>query len=259
MKKLLLLGCLLVSYGAAMDNDLDMELKPYITTPQRQVIKRGEQPMSREDQVPALRRRLVFPPGMDVPMSGQAAGESSCSFRAPTVPFAGYDLERVGSMVQCKLLMARRSPNKILFGPAATDTTHEAETLRNVLADTELVDLLIAWGANPQARDGMRGTPLHTAAAQGNLQLVNALLRHLSAEDLVREDCREYTPFCYALNNGHSEVFAVLLDAALAHGVFKSHKGGALIEKLWWMACCQNQHRVKVLLQDCMDRLGEHK
>lgn len=259
MKKLLLLGCLLSSQAVAMDTDVDMELKPYTTTPQRQGTKRGEQPLASEDQTPALRRRLVFPVPGDIPMSGQAAGESSSSFSAPTVSFPGHDVAWVGSMVQCKLLMASHSPNKILFGPAATDTSLDAKSLRNVLGDAGLVELLITWGANPQACDGMRGTPLHAAAAQGNLPLVNTLLGHLSADDLMREGCREYTPLCYALNNAHSEVFATLLDAARAYGLFNDCKGKALLEKLYWMACERVQDVALGLVINCAARVVEHK
>jgi ankyrin repeat protein len=75
----------------------------------------------------------------------------------------------------------------------------------------ELVDLLLAYGADVNARNQRKVTPLHMAARYGLARVAEALIRH--GADLNARDTNRETPLYRAANLGHAGVVAVLLRA----------------------------------------------
>jgi cytohesin len=74
----------------------------------------------------------------------------------------------------------------------------------------DIADLLLAKGANVNARDKSGATPLHQAALKGNLAFVTLLLQH--GADVNARDGDGATPLHNAALSGHREVAALLLD-----------------------------------------------
>src|SRR5688572_9554692 len=68
--------------------------------------------------------------------------------------------------------------------------------------------LLLAAGADPNARQQGGWTPLHAAAQNGDAALVRALLDHGAQSDVQNDDGR--TPVSLAEEHGFSEVAALL-------------------------------------------------
>jgi ankyrin repeat protein len=91
--------------------------------------------------------------------------------------------------------------------------------LHSAVADDEggevkdLVRMLLAAGADPNARSASDGTPLHTAAFTGNVPVVRMLLA--AGGDPHAPDKKGHLPLDYARDNGHSEAAAILHDAVL--------------------------------------------
>lgn len=74
----------------------------------------------------------------------------------------------------------------------------------------QVVDLLLAASANPNARDYGGSTPLHLAARGGHLDSVRALLAHDAKPSPMNE--AGDTPLHEAARGGHLEVARLLLD-----------------------------------------------
>jgi uncharacterized protein len=80
-------------------------------------------------------------------------------------------------------------------------------------AAKEIVRMLLAAGADPNARSASGGTPLHTAAFTGDVVLVRTLLA--AGASPVIEDEKGRTSLDLARERGHTEAAALLHDAVL--------------------------------------------
>jgi ankyrin repeat protein len=76
---------------------------------------------------------------------------------------------------------------------------------------TEIAAILLAKGAEIDARDQYGATPLHTAALKGHMDLVKLLIEH-GANINARETDSGSTPLYAAASLGHADVVDVLLD-----------------------------------------------
>src|ERR1035438_8948319 len=94
-------------------------------------------------------------------------------------------------------------------GPAAAETG-ALLTEAALKGQTDIADLLIAKGANVDARDKSGATPLHQAALKGNLAFATLLLQH--GADVNARDRDGATPLHNAALSGGSEMAALLLD-----------------------------------------------
>lgn len=83
-------------------------------------------------------------------------------------------------------------------------------------ADEEIAALLVAAGAEVNARASGEGTPLHTAAFEGSLEVVRLLLA--SGAELTATDDRGRTPLMLARERGHAAVAEALERAAASPG-----------------------------------------
>ncbi|XP_059922497.1 CARD- and ANK-domain containing inflammasome adapter protein [Gadus macrocephalus] len=79
------------------------------------------------------------------------------------------------------------------------------------------VDMLLSAGANPDAADKQKKTPLHLAAAAGQTEAVAALFTHKAR--VGAKDMHGSTPLHYAAGRGHDEAVKLLLSAQKKHGV----------------------------------------
>ncbi len=93
-------------------------------------------------------------------------------------------------------------------GPAGRATERLFYAIRQ--DDAELLASLLASGADPNAANAAGQRPLHIAAANGNLQIIEALLR--SGGKLL-PDAQGKSPELYALMAGQTEAFKALLAA----------------------------------------------
>jgi ankyrin repeat protein len=84
--------------------------------------------------------------------------------------------------------------------------------LAEINARPEGVEWLLEHGADPAVTSGDQAeTPLHRAAASGNLTLVNLFLRHGADPNAARMDGR--SSYTLAIRGGHAEVVARLREA----------------------------------------------
>lgn len=96
--------------------------------------------------------------------------------------------------------------------PASRDGGFSA--LHSAVADDEgpaakeIVRMLLAAGADPNARSASGGTPLHTAAFTGNTAILQMLLA--AGADPTLADDKGHTPLDIARDRGHSEVSALI-------------------------------------------------
>ena len=67
-----------------------------------------------------------------------------------------------------------------------------------------IIELLIAHGADPNARDDFGQTPLHAAAFEGELRAVKLLLQ--AGADPSIQDMSSETPLDQAVARGHTEI-----------------------------------------------------
>ena len=148
----------------------------------------------------------------------------------------------------------RRAPNVADFVQACT--TGDVEALRTLLRNdpnlarervaagstglhlaarhSEAVSLLIEHGADPNARDaGDNASPLHFAAAHGNLESVRVLL-DAGADVHGRGDLHKGDVIGWAAGVGNEAVINVLLERGARHHIFSAMAlhDLALVEKL---------------------------
>jgi len=98
----------------------------------------------------------------------------------------------------------------------------------------DAVQLLLAHGADPNARDeGDNATPLHLAAAKGNLVCVRLLL-DAGADVHGSGDVHEGDVIGWAAGHGNQAVIALLLERGARHHIFSAMALGdhSLVERL---------------------------
>ena len=126
---------------------------------------------------------------------------AGCPLCQPTIE---GDLAKVRRMLTLGADPNASSKTGITALMAATDKGH-----------TEIVEILIAAGANPDAAlkvgVGKGITPLMSAAMRGNLEMVKAFIAGKANLDLT--DIRGITALMFATRSGSSDVAKVLLDA----------------------------------------------
>lgn len=114
-----------------------------------------------------------------------------------------------GKTENVRLLLAEGAdPGTVARNPSRVQPLHSAAAAREL----EIARLLVAAGADVNARQQGGWTPLHAAAAHGDESLARLLLEH-GAEPGVANDAGR-TPVDLARENGH-ETVAVLVESGL--------------------------------------------
>ena len=89
----------------------------------------------------------------------------------------------------------------------------------------------LTWGVNPNSRTfWYLDTPLHMAAAYGNVRVVELLIE--KGADVTQDNEGGETPLHYASKHGHTKVMKILLE----HGADVSYKGTGCGTPLQWAA-----------------------
>ena len=79
---------------------------------------------------------------------------------------------------------------------------------------TDVVSVLLKWGANYNIDNRIQETPLHIASKEGHIGVVRVLLDAAQSEDYVNKpDNSGNTPLHIASKNGHTDVVAELVCA----------------------------------------------
>jgi ankyrin repeat protein len=81
--------------------------------------------------------------------------------------------------------------------------------------DLRTVEVLLERGAPVEARAEGGGTPLHSAAFNGNVAVVQALLAHGADPNTAKDDGK--TPLDLARDQGHEEVVRICASNASTH------------------------------------------
>ena len=92
----------------------------------------------------------------------------------------------------------------------------------------DLIGLLVEHGLGVNGGDADDGTPLHSAAANGNLEAVHELLRLGGKESMTKVAGMCGTPLHWAVLGGHKEVVLVLLDEGCSIDVVDNNGRNAL-------------------------------
>ncbi|WIW00296.1 ankyrin repeat domain-containing protein [Kinneretia aquatilis] len=94
--------------------------------------------------------------------------------------------------------------------------------------DIRTVGILLAAGLTASARDPLcKATALHSAAALGQVQVVDLLLRHQA--EVNAQDWRGLTPLINAVHGGHAQVIERLLKAGARVDVLPAEGPTALL------------------------------
>ena len=127
---------------------------------------------------------------------------------------AGGEADRKGRDGAFPLQLAAASPARLRF-LQQQGILDKGECLDDIDARAgQIVELLLAAGADPETVDSSRRTPLQIAAAQGTVEVVRALLAARS--DVNRANEKEPTadtPLAAAIENDRVRVVALLLEA----------------------------------------------
>jgi len=99
-----------------------------------------------------------------------------------------------------QLLDSGADPNLAARNGLAVSPLHSAAAIQSA----EIVEMLLARGANPNAAEASGMTPLHTAAAHGNRTLISMLLAAAATRDAKAKDGR--TPADLAREYKHPDV-----------------------------------------------------
>jgi len=78
--------------------------------------------------------------------------------------------------------------------------------------NTQMVELLLSYGANVNTRDSFETTPLHNACENGDVDMVQLLLDKGASIDVRNKN--DSTPLHRAALNGHLDVVHMLLNKA---------------------------------------------
>ncbi len=89
---------------------------------------------------------------------------------------------------------------------------HLAAHGKKTTARGKLVSLYLQHGANPNARNRYRSTPLHIAVSSGNIEATEALIRYPSTNPNVTAQ-QHYTPLHFAVLSRHIEIIKILLSS----------------------------------------------
>ena len=116
-----------------------------------------------------------------------------------------------------ELLITAAGPAAAEIGALLTETA--------IKGQTDIADLLIAKGANVDARDKSGATPLHQAALKGNLAFATLLLQH--GADVNARDGDGATPLHNAALSGRREVAVLLLDKGADREARDSESGAS--------------------------------
>ena len=125
------------------------------------------------------------------------------------------EIERlIGRAVACRTLMCIR-PVLCLDESIQIVTQYEwTSTSQLIMAcsqnDTEKASCLIAYGANVNAIDTSRNTPLHYACTNGNQKLVELLLKNNAKADSLNRE--EKSPMQVALEYGYLAIVFILIE-----------------------------------------------
>ena len=136
-----------------------------------------------------------------------------------------FDAVRQGDERKLKILLA------VLPGLVNDATTGETPLHAAVRhGRSEMASLLLARGANPNARTQRGRTPLHHALDNNNVHMAELLLRH--GADVNAADEKGQTPLQCAINTGNREMAEVLLH----HGADAQARGSdrrTALEQEW--------------------------
>lgn len=109
------------------------------------------------------------------------------------------NLLRTGNLIALQPLLVRFDINKKLTASGNT-SLHIAVEYEN----TEAVNLLIAAGADPNAKNNYGKTPLHTATKKGYIEIIKLLISAGADTDIKDRDDRTATDL--ARRSGHSDI-----------------------------------------------------
>jgi ankyrin repeat protein len=109
------------------------------------------------------------------------------------------------------MLLARGRANPNARDRAAIGDGRSALHLAAANGDEELVEMLLAAGANPNVQNRVGETPLHFAAAHGNIETVRILIAH-GAFLNARSRYTRITPVMAAAESGYADVVELLIQ-----------------------------------------------
>ena len=99
---------------------------------------------------------------------------------------------------------------KALLKAGAKAKEKNGQTLLHIAKDDTIVQLLLAKGANVNAKDNYKQTPLHTAVYQRRIATVKALIKAKAAISMA--DNKGFTPLHYATRRSDAATAQLLLD-----------------------------------------------
>ena len=185
-----------------------------------------------QDEIAEIKAPQAAAPGP--PASAPAAGLSPIEAQSGTGKTPDIATENQGLINRAETAEAQPAPECDL---SAWNTHGYFET-----ATTEGVNACLAAGADPNARNDDKETPLHWAARRENPAAVEALLAG-GADPNARDD-NKYTPLHWAARNKNLAV----LEALLAGGADLMARSHNKYTPLHWAAMNENPAAVEALL-----------
>ena len=115
--------------------------------------------------------------------------------------------------------------------------------------DLDVVRLLIEKGADANAEDKYKRTPLHLAAMSGHLEVVRLLTG--KGADATAEDTNKRTPLLLAAKNGHLDVVGLLIEKGADVAAKDKHRRTPLL------LAAENSHLevVRLLIEEGADAM----